>query len=405
MEPSHSIYPRSSSQKEKAQAQAAERGITVRPDIFLFAGEPSGDLHGAELVRALLDLHPQWSVVGVGGPRMRAAGMRCVLPMEEFQVMGFIDVLCALPSLARSFFFVSSWILRHAPRIVVGIDYPGFNLRLASRLKKRGFAGKVCHYICPSVWAWGKRRIPHMARTLDLLLAILPFEPSLFAHTSLRAEYVGNPLVHALRKHCYRPLDLPGRSPVIGIFPGSRHKEIARNLPIQLRAARQLTEVYPECSLAVSVASPCHHGLIHAHLQEAGLTHIPCIPSERTYDLMSCLNLAIATSGTVTLELALHEVPTLVTYALTSLDLFLAQRLFRIHLPHYCLVNILAAQEVFPEFIGPRLHTEALFSAAKRLLASSETCKQLCCSLRKQLQEKDASREAAYAIASLPNFS
>ena len=125
-------------------------------DIFIFAGEKSGDLHGEKLIKALLDREPHLKIAGVGGPRMREQGMQCILPMEEFQVMGFIDVFYELPKLYRHFHFLTSEILRLKPKAVITIDYPGFNLRLQRHLKKKGYQGKCIHYICPSVWAWGE---------------------------------------------------------------------------------------------------------------------------------------------------------------------------------------------------------------------------------------------------------
>src|SRR5580692_6520059 len=133
-------------------------------DLFVFAGEKSADLHGERLLVALKQHHPDIRIAGVGGPRMRALGMHSILHMEQFQVMGFIDVFFALPSLIRHFYTVAKAIRTLRPKGVLTIDYPGFNLRLARHLRKKQFPGKICHYICPSVWAWGKKRIPLMIK-------------------------------------------------------------------------------------------------------------------------------------------------------------------------------------------------------------------------------------------------
>ncbi len=178
-------------------------------DLFVFAGEKSGDLHGEKLLEALRAKSPHLKIAGVGGPLMRSKGMQCILPMEEFQVMGFIDVFLSLPKLMRQFYFVAREILRLNPRIVVTIDYPGFNLRLARHLRKKGFKGKLVHFICPSVWAWGKKRIPLMAENLDMLLSILPFEKELFAHTELPVHFVGHPLSERMKAYPYKVLTLP----------------------------------------------------------------------------------------------------------------------------------------------------------------------------------------------------
>ncbi len=152
---------------------------------FIFAGEASGDLHGGPLVKALKQLNPASTITGVAGPAMRAQGVECLIPMEEFQVMGFSDVLAAFPKLWRQFHQVRDTILTTKPEVVILIDYPGFNLRLAKALRKKGFQGKIVQMICPTVWAWGKNRIHTMVNTLDLLLTIYPFEADCFANTSL----------------------------------------------------------------------------------------------------------------------------------------------------------------------------------------------------------------------------
>ena len=162
-------------------------------DLFIFAGESSGDLLGSRLLSALYKHNPNLNIVGVGGPKMRAAGMECIMQTEAFEVMGFIDVFLALPSLIKKFYKVAKAILCSNPKAVLFIDYPGFNLALASYLRKKGYRNQLIHYVAPSVWAWGKKRIPKMAQTLDLLLTIFPFEATYFAHTPLAVHYVGHP--------------------------------------------------------------------------------------------------------------------------------------------------------------------------------------------------------------------
>ncbi len=369
-------------------------------DLFVFAGEKSGDLHGGNILRELQSARPQVKIRGVGGPSMRAAGLDCILPMERFQVMGFVDVFLALPRLARQFYFVKKFILRTQPPVVLLIDYPGFNLRLAAHLRKAGYKGRICHYICPSVWAWGKKRIPHMAETLDMLLSILPFEKSYFSDTPLPVHYVGHPLVAAINRHRHQPLKgFSGK--VLALFPGSRLKEIERNLPFQLAAAKRLCEKdHLQIAISFTNSAFLHH--IQYYIEQAGLTDIKLIPPEHTYDLMHRAHLALAKSGTVTLELALHGVPTVVTYGISTLDLFIARRILRIELPYYCLVNILADENVFPELIGPNLTFDALHQAAKTLLDNPvlyADCQEKCERVKALLGREDASRAAALHLA------
>ena len=368
-------------------------------DLFIFAGEASGDLHGEKILEALHKQSPGLQIAGVGGPKMRGAGMECVMPMENFQVMGFIDVFFALPKLIRQFYTIANAILKLQPKAVLFIDYPGFNLRLARYLRKKGYTGKLCHYICPSVWAWGKGRIPKMAETLDLLLTLFPFEAQHFAHTTLSVEHVGHPLVQRLKETTYQPLPIPEGKTLVGIFPGSRAKEIARNLPLILKVVKRLKSGHPTLFFAISAKFP---EAIQALIDKEGLSeHFALIPPEKTYDLMHAAAFAIAKSGTVTLELALHGVPTVVTYGISPLDLFLAKDILRIRLPHYCIVNIVAGKTIFPELIGPNFSETSLYEAFTTLLKNREACAKELKAFTALLDTKEASTAAAGELLKL----
>jgi lipid-A-disaccharide synthase len=372
-------------------------------ELFLFAGEPSADLCGAELILALKKQKPNLTIFGVGGPHMRKAGLNCIIPMEKFLVMGFVDVFFALPRIARLFFSLRSTILKERPKVALFIDYPGFNLRMEKSLRKKGFKGKLCHYICPSVWAWGKKRIPQMARTLDLLLCILPFEPALFADTPLRALFIGHPLIERLKHHPYKKERLfPADKRVVALFAGSRHKEIRRNLPLHLLVAKELSELYDNLLFAISLPHPRFEEFIRAEIKKHHLEkQCELVPQEDSYDLMKECEMAIAKSGTVTLELALHCAPTVVTYAISPLDLFIAKDLLRIRLPHYSLANITAGRTLFPELIGPNFTREHLLNACHYFLKSEdarEECRRGCNETITRLKEKSASATAAKTL-------
>ncbi|MES2345591.1 MAG: lipid-A-disaccharide synthase [Chlamydiota bacterium] len=363
-------------------------------DLFLFAGESSADLHGEKLIHALRLKDPELKIWGVGGPKMRAAGLDCILPMEEFQVMGFIDVFLALPRLLRHFYFIKKTLLQKQPTAVVFIDYPGFNLRMENALRKKGYTKFLCHYICPSVWAWGKKRIPEMARNLDLLITILPFEKNCFKDTNLNIHYAGHPLIKRI------PLNSAhkGFIETIALFPGSRTKEIERNFKGYLTCAKELLKKHPHLKFIVSLSHPRFKDLLKKIMEKENL-NLPLEPD--SYTLMKQADLALAKSGTITLELALHNVPTVVTYAISPLDTFLAKHIFKIRLPYYCLVNIIYSGEVFPELIGPALTQNALFNHADKFIEDGDyrqECLTKCAAVRTLLGEQDASTEAATAI-------
>jgi lipid-A-disaccharide synthase len=355
--------------------------------IFIVAGEASGDQLGEELLKELYRLNPDLKVKGVGGPKMRAVGMETVYPMEELQVMGFIDVLLALPHLWKCFRKTVKAILKDNPQVVVTIDYPGFNLRLAKTLRKKGFKGKICHYVCPSVWAWGKKRIDLMGKHLDLLLSVLPFEKELFAKTALQVEYIGHPLAQKIA-----PLSSHDQN-LVALFPGSRTKEIERNFPFFIRLIDALKQEFPNLKYVVSLAQEKYRPLLEGH---------PLATPQEIEQLKPFL--AIAKSGTVSLELALKQIPSVVTYAISPLDLFLATYVFKIKLPFYALPNLIARKTIFPELIGPSLSDGNLYREVKNLITdrpSWEKCQKSCQALRENMGSENVSRKAAELILSL----
>lgn len=374
---------------------ATETDPNITYDLFLFAGEPSGDLHGEALIRNLRFLNPSIRICGVGGPKMRKAGMDCLIPMEHFQVMGFIPVFLSLPKLWRSFTFLSKKILSLSPKIALFIDYPGFSLRMEKHLKKRGFKGKLIHYICPSIWAWGKKRIPQMEQNLDFLISIFPFEKKYFS-PSFPIKYVGHPLISRIHSHSYGSLDLPPNKKIISLFPGSRKKEINLNFPLQIKALESLFREDPDVIGAVSISQEAFLPLLQKWIPPHLQSKVYFVSIDQTYELMKHSFLAIAKSGTVTLELALHKIPTVVIYAVPSIDLFIAWNILRIRLPFYCIVNIILQKEVFKELIGPHANEENVLLEAKRLLKNvsyREEKMTLCQKVIEELGNQDASQE------------
>lgn len=379
-------------------------------NLFIFVGERSGDLHGSHLIEALKCLQPSLTIEGVSGPRLRALGIDGLLTMEDFEVMGLTDVICALPKIYRHFYKIRDHILHTSPEAVILIDYPGFNLRLATALRKVHYSGKIIHYISPSIWAHGRHRIQTMAASLDLLLTIYPFEGQYFqdynkSATSkpLQVKYVGNPLSEYIKNYSYdnqwqQKLGIPSTADMIALFPGSRQSEVKRNLPIMLEAAELLKNEYPETIFCVSCALPETIAMLAQHPLHRSLFHVP---KEYTYELMRDSRTAIAKSGTVTLELAIHERPTVVIYQLTYLNRLYAQYILKVKLPHYCIVNILADRMIFPELINTHLSAKDLLTHLKQLHADVDTrstCIAGCKEVRSLLGTPEASKNAARAI-------
>ncbi len=380
-----------------------------RLTLFAFAGEQSGDYHGGKILSSLKQRCPDLDVVGVGGSAMRAVGMESILDISEFQVMGFSDVFRVLPRLWKHFRMIKGEILKRNPNAVLFIDYPGFNLRMAKALRKAGYEGRLIHYICPSVWAWRQGRIKDMEAYLDLLISIFPFEEKCFEKTKLPVEYVGNPLVDAISVYSYddrwlNDVGVGKRRDLIGIFPGSRNSEIKNNLSVQLQAAELLYKDDKSLQFCVSIA---RDELIPIIKKVVGNTffregeNIFFIPKKYSYELMRDCHTAIATSGTVTVELGLHQTPTIVGYYVSPFNAFLVKYLFKLNLTHYCMVNIILEEQNFPELMHKKFTPENIYKEAKELI--QETAKRHQCidkskKLYSLLHKKNSSALAAKAI-------
>jgi len=376
--------------------------------IFIFAGEPSGDLHGSRLACILKEKAEGICLIGVAGPKMRQQGVQGPLKMEDFEVMGFTDVIKAFPKLYKHFKLILHSILTSKPDAVVFIDYPGFNLRMAKALRKKGFQGKLIHYISPSVWAWGKHRIMEMEKTLDLLLTIYPFEKPHFSESTLEVNFVGSPLKEYMNEYTYHPnwkqiTGISNTSRLIALFPGSRKAEIARNLPIILEAAALLKESNPSVIFGISSFDEATKHLYKSMIHRFPILNesVHLVSKKFSYELMRDSHCAIAKSGTVTLELALHKCPTIVVYKLSLLNRLYAKYILNVNLPYYCIVNILADREVFPELIENGLNPQNLSRQMQSFIHEGQKridCIQACEEIHKNLGNGKANTQAAESI-------
>jgi lipid-A-disaccharide synthase len=339
------------------------------PKTFFFvAGEPSGDLHGSKFIQALAKLSPGSKFYGIGGPKMRSCGLVVdPIPTESLLVMGISAVLKNLPRLFRSFFRVKRAILQTQPDCVILIDYPGFNLRLLRSLRKAGFDKKIVYAIAPSVWAHGKSRAELLKRYADLLLVIYPFEVDYFKE--MPCYYIGNPLSEDLLE-----VEATQRSG-IALFPGSRKSEIELNLPIMLKSLEELFVKRPKAfagkPISISVANERTRVLIQKHIKTSVLP-VQLVETDDTKKLMHTCALYLATSGTVTLELALAKARAVVIYKIPNLVYVIGKYIARIKLKFFCIVNILLNREVYKEFFSPKIHANSVANALLELYDSQK---------------------------------
>ncbi|MBM3193508.1 MAG: lipid-A-disaccharide synthase [Chlamydiae bacterium] len=365
--------------------------------LFVVAGEKSGDAIGAKV---LAPLSKQFSIEGVIGPKLKEIGAKELFSIDSFGVMGFVDVLKSLPRFIFLFHKIKKTILKKNPKVVLLIDNAEFSLLLAKSLRKKGFKGKIAQLVSPSVWAWRSSRIKILEKNFDILLSILPFEKSYFTASSLRVEYVGHPLIDELKD--YKPQNevcFLGDKPIIALFPGSRKKETCLNLTLQLKALKNITSH----QIAISVASKKILPLIEKILKESNLEATLVFPENR-FELMQKADFALSKLGTVNLELAFFNVPTITTFPLPKIEEFLLSRVFKVFLPHYSLVNLLARRRVFPEYVG----SFAKLDHVEREIKNFCTAKELkewsiagCNLVKKILEEHSFSSKSSHILTNL----
>lgn len=341
---------------------------TDHPCVWIIAGEASGDNYGAMLAEALRQRRPGLRLRGMGGEQMRAAGVELFVDSSELGVVGLIEVLKSLRFFLRLLREVSARALAERPATVVLIDYPGFNLRLAERLRRAGIP--VVYYISPQVWAWKKGRIPRIARDVDKMLCIFPFEPAVYAGTGLDASFVGHPLLEILAPLRHNP---PPRDPnLVLLLPGSRSSEIKSLFPDFLRTAAQLQQARPELHFMVPL--PRQSCLEQAKALTAD-TPLPVQLSleysvGETRQWLSRASAGLAASGTVTVEAAILGLPLVVAYRLNPITWQIVKRIVK--LPYVTIANLVTRRCVYEEYLQHDAVPEKMAPALLTILPGGE---------------------------------
>lgn len=353
-------------------------------EIFLLAGEASGDDRGAELVGALLQQDHSLKISGMGGPRMKAAGMEVLADITGNAVVGIFEAIKRYPFFKKVFDRMMGECVARRPAAVVGIDYPGFNLRFERAARQKlGCQTAIVHYVSPQLWAWDEARKHRMAKFLDCVLCIFPFEPAVYDGTGLRAEYVGHPLAN--RIHPTKPGDRDLNR--IALLPGSRKREISRHWPVLREVARRMRQARP--SLRFVVGSPHARSFDGFEAQPVDL-------------LMAQAGTGIVASGTATLEACLHGLPILVVYKVFGPTYWLGRTLIKV--PYLAMPNVIARKPILQEFIQDRCDPALLIPALEALLDSSRAREEILTSysgVRAQLGQEDAAANAAGRVLNL----
>lgn len=339
--------------------------------VVLIAGEASGDLLGASVVRALRQRYPDCECLGVTGPYMREAGCASIDDIDSLSVMGLFEVLRELPRLIRFRRALRDKILALDPDLVLGIDAPDFNLGLEGKLRTAGLT--TVHMVSPTIWAWRPRRRFGVAKNCHAVLCLYPFEPACYADTSVRAEYIGHPLADELDAQTSCEVARaqlgfdPGR-PVLAVLPGSRKSEVERLMPSFAGAAARLAEKHPGLHAVVPVASEALRPLIEAHLVDApGLQWT--LVSGGSRDVMRAADLCLLASGTVTLECLLLGRPMVVAYRASAATIWLLRTLRMVRTEFFSLPNILTGANTVPELLQNDVTPDRLFETMDPLWA------------------------------------
>jgi lipid-A-disaccharide synthase len=364
--------------------------------LYIIAGEASGDLHGSNLIKALLKENPDLEIRAWGGDWMEQAGAKIVKHYKDLAFMGFIEVIMNLPTILKNLRFCKADIEHFDPDALILIDYPGFNMRIAEWAHKRGI--KVLYYISPQIWAWKKNRVYKIKKTVDKMYVILPFEKAFYAKYDVDVEFMGHPLLDEIEEYKKTAISLNdfisnnnlSEAPIIALLPGSRKQEISQMLPKML----SVVEYFPDYQFVIGASTSISDDFYHPFIIDKNVSII----REQTYNLFNLSVAGLVTSGTATLEAALFGLPEVVCYHGSAISIAIARRLIKIE--YISLVNLIMDKEVVKELIQTDLTTKNLVDQLKLILnpVYTEKLHQNYDQLRNQLGGSGASEKVAKAM-------
>ena len=382
----------------------------MKNNIFIIAGETSGDAHAANLVIALKKLLPGCSFCGLGGTRMREAGVEIFYDLTEISVVGFVEVLRNLSQFRKIFKSSLQKLDERKPTLVILVDYPGFNLRFAKECKKRNIS--VIYYISPQVWAWGKNRIKKIKKYVTKMLVVFKFEEEFYKQHDINAKFVGHPLIEDLsdrqiylgnfRKNNNIPEDIK----LIALLPGSRLIEVRRLLPIMICSSKIIKSAIADAKFIIIKAPAIPLEIYKTMLNEFDFnsTDISIIESDR-HPAIAESDFAIVASGTATLETALLGTPMTVIYKLSGLTAFFLRRFITI--PNIALCNIVAGRKIVEEFVQSKARPELIAEEVLKTLTNSDKVRKIrqeLASIKQILGDKIASQNAAEEVKKILSY-
>ena len=339
--------------------------------VLIVAGEASADLHGSNLVKSMKRLRPSLTFWGIGGKKMEQAGVKILFASSDMAVVGLTEVITGIRIIIRASIRLKSIIKYKRPALLILIDYPDFNLHIA-RIAKR-YKIPVLYYISPQVWAWRSGRVKKIARLVDRMVVILPFEEAFYRQRGVKVDYVGHPLLDTCpadenKDRAMVDLQAGHDYPVIGLLPGSREAEVMSLLPVMLKSAEIIRERYPAMRCVLPLASTIEPGFVQSLISKSSVR--VKVVQGNVYDALNACHAALVASGTVTLETAIMEVPMVIVYRVSPVSYRVGKMMIKV--PFIGLVNLVAGEAVAPELIQDEVTPERLADEVMTIIEDSD---------------------------------
>ena len=367
---------------------------------MIIAGEASGDLQAAHLVKALKTLNPHIEIFGVGGKKMKEEGVDIVYDIVELAVVGFVEVIKHLGVFKKLFKKLIDLLETKRPDAVILVDYPGFNMRFAKQAKEKNIP--VIYYISPQIWAWGKERVTEIKKCVDKMIVIFGFEEELYKQAGVKVSFVGHPFLDIVRSdwkkvETIKHLHLNHHSKKIALLPGSRAKEVERHLPSMLRSCELIKEKLPDVEFILSRRKELDRNIYNNIISRSKIK--PHSLENRPYEIMDVADLVILSSGSATLETAIMQKPMVIIYKTSLITWFLARNLIKI--PNIGLVNVVAGKRIVPELVQFQVNAPNIAREALETLQKQNEIKLELKQVKQKLGSPGASNRAAHLIHKL----
>jgi len=330
-------------------------------NIFILAGEPSGDEYGAKLIQNLMAQESDLNFIGIGGPLMQKQGLKSIVPLEQMSVMGFFEIIKTLPFFLKLEKKILKLIAEKKPEKIILIDYPGLNLRLAPKIKSL-IDTQIFYYISPQIWAWKEKRIEIIKNYIDKMIVIFEFEKKWYQKRNVEVKYVGHPFLDIWEKNqtsnIIKKYNLNINKPILTLFPGSRQQELKKHLDLFIKVALKIKTDMPDLQILLG---------LHTNIQlTQNINDSITIIQDEPLKALEIAHSAIVASGTATLQAAIMNTPAIVVYKMNSISWFLAQKMVKSR--YASMANIIADQEVFPEYLQSDANINNLYHAAYKML-------------------------------------